>query len=68
MGSTQQLLEELREQVTDDVHLKLITAYQDDQSYEALVQACTDHIEAKIREVDTAHDPGDPGLQRHPDD
>lgn len=61
----EELLRELDELLTSELHKCLIHAYRTNHSYEALLKVCLTEMEAKIDEIDKVHGPRNQGLQRN---
>lgn len=67
MPTTDQLLNEFYETLTDDIHKRMLAAYQKSRTYESLLSACTAYIEEKVHEVESNDSKGNPGLQPETD-
>ncbi len=61
----EELVRELGEALTTDLHKRLIRAYRLNQTYEALLKVCLTEMEAKIDEIDKGQGPRNQGLQRN---
>lgn len=68
MSNMEQLLTELQEALTDDLHRRLVIAYRRSQTYEALLEVCVAEMEAKINEIEDTHSSGDKGFQSETND
>jgi len=67
MRALQTFLGEFRETLTDDLHQRLLEAYSQTPTYEALLAACNAYIEERISDVEEAYSPGVQRVQRDPD-
>ena len=63
MKTPDHFLQELSDKLTDDLHKHLMEAYQDSQTYEALLTALNCYVEARIHEIEDSGSTGDQGLQ-----